>query len=192
MKKILVLFILLDLVFVGVILILNKQPERSISSVSNEEIPGLTEGQQNKWRLIKSFHFQKTAASIEFQTDLLQMICDSSSLIELRYLAQNIAIAGEPPSISHVFSCFELKKDLSQTTLSTPLDDFKLMHQQKKLKLPQSELTSNQIYPSEEFPTDWKLAEIKVNGIYTFTINQFEIEKVLQTSFGFSIPTSVE
>lgn len=183
---------MLDIIFVGFILTLNSKPARTISSVPADDLSGLTEGQQNKWRLIKSFHFQKNNATLDFQSDQLQMICDTSSLVELRFLAQNIAIGGEPPSISHVFSCFELKKDLSQTTLSTGLADFKLMHQQKKLQLKQSELSSNQIYPTEEFPTDWKLAEIKVSGPYTFTINQFEIEKVLQTTFNFKISTSVE
>lgn len=192
MKKFLILFILLDLIFVGVILTLKTGPSRNISSVSTTEIPGLTEGQQNKWRLIQSFHFKKNVDSLDLETDQLQVICDTSSLIELRFLAQNIAIGGESPSISHVYSCFEIKKDQNKIKLSTSLTDFRLMHQQKKLHLQQSELASNQIYASEEFPTDWKLAEIKIIGASTFTINQFEIEKVLRTSFGFQIPTSVE
>ena len=192
MKKFLILFMLLDFIFVGVILTLKTGPSRNISSVSTAEIPGLTEGQQNKWRLIQSFHFKKNVDSLDLETDQLQVICDTSSLIELRFFAQNIAIDGEPPSISHVYSCFEIKKDQNKIKLSTSLADFRLMHQQKKLHLQQSELASNQIYASEEFPTDWKLAEIKINGASTFTINQFEIEKVLHTSFGFQIPTSVE
>ena len=192
MKKFLILFILLDFAFVGVILTINSAPTRNISTVTTSETSGLTEGQQNKWHLIKGFHFQKKSESIELQTDQLQMICDTSSLVELRFLAQNVAIGGESPSISHIFSCIELKKNLSQSVLSTSLVDFKLMHQQKKLQLQQSELTSNQIYASEEFPTLWKLAEIKISGDSTFTINQYEIEKVLQDSFFFEIPTSVE
>ena len=192
MKILLVLFVLLDFIFVGVILSLRPQTTRNISSIPSNEISGLSEGQRNKWHLIQSFHFRQNPTSLDLQTDQLQIICDTSSLVELRFYAQNTAIAGESPTISHVFSCFELKKDLSQTKLSTSLVDFRLMHQQKKLQVQQSELTSNQIYASEEFPTEWKLAEINISGPSTFTINQFEIEKVLHNSFLFQIPTSVE
>lgn len=192
MKIVLILFVLLDFIFVGLILTLQPQTTRSVSSVSTNENAGLSEGQQNKWRLIQSFHFQKNSVSLEFETDQLQSICDTSSLVELRFIAQNQAFSGESPSISHVYSCYELKKDLAKITLSTSLDDFRLMHQQKKLQLQQSQLTSNHIYASEDFPTDWKLAEIKISGASTFTINQFEIEKVLQNSFVFQIPISAE
>lgn len=192
MKKFLLLFILLDLVFVGAVFTISKQQRRSISSIDSNAATNLSEGQQNKWHLLETFKFQKTDVALEFETDKLQMICDTSSLIELQFIAQNVAIGGASPTISHVFSCHELKKDLALNKLITSVTDFKSMHQQSKLRLPKSELNAFQVYSTEEFPQQWRLAEIKISGASTFTINEYEIEKVLQHSFDFKIPISAE
>ena len=192
MKKFLLLFILLDFVFVGIVLTISKPKNRSISSLDQPDATGLSEGQRNKWNLIETFKFQTTQTTIELETDKLQMICETSSLIELRFLAQNTAIDGMQPTISHVYSCDALKKDLSLTKLTTFITDFKSLHHQKTLTLAASEMKASQIYSTEEFPSLWKLAEIKISGPSSFTINEFEIKKVLQRSFDFNISDFTE
>ncbi|MFZ3229059.1 MAG: hypothetical protein WA160_02550 [Pseudobdellovibrio sp.] len=193
MKKILLAFMIVDLIFVGLVLTISKQKSRTVASdevTDPAEISTFTEGQKNKWHLVKTFQFQKSAESLEFTTDKLQMICETSSLIELHYFAQNVAIAGVSPTISHIFSCDPIRKNSSQTSLQTSLSDFKKMHQQKVLTLDGSELRASQVYADEEFPQKWKLAEIKISGANNFTVNQFEIEKTLSKFFDFEVTSA--
>lgn len=192
MKKLLILFAILDLVFLGTVLTLSEPKTRFIASVNENDLSNLTEGQQNKLQLIKTFKFIQTENSIIFMTDKLQMICDTSLSIELDFSAQNISVAGAKPTISHLFSCAEIKKSQSLSTLETPLAEFKKMHQQNILKLPASQLAAFDVYSTEEFHENWKLTEIKIRGPNTFSINEYEIEKVLHQSMDFKLITAAK
>ncbi len=192
MKKFSVLFVLLDFIFVGFVLTYSNQSSRTISSVSSSHLGNLSEGQKNKYNLIKSFKFQQDSQNLILQTDLLQMICETSSLIELKFTAQNISFDGVSPTISNTYSCLELKKDLSVIQLITSRIDFQKTQQENPLSLAQSQLKAVNIYATEEFPSQWRLAEVKISGSNTFTINEFEIAKVLQQNFDFDITTSAK
>ncbi len=191
MKKLLALFVILDFIFIGLIFKFNTSaPTRAISSA--QDFDDFSEGQKNKWNLIKTLQFKSTDEDFFLQTDMLQMICETSSLIQLQFSAQNVAFAGAQPTISHVFSCDTIRKNQSQSKLITAFSTFKKMHGLKILALEGSELRSSQVYPDEEFPLQWQLVEINISGANTFSINKFEIEKVLLTSFQFEIPISVK
>ncbi len=193
MKKLLLLFVLIDFVFVGLILKVNSSKnQRAISTVTETPFDDLSEGQKNKWNLITTLDFSTSDTALVLDSSKLQMICETSSLVELHFYAQNIAFAGLQPQISTTFSCDAVQKNQSQRQLITSFTDFKKMHKLKELKLADSQLTASQIYSDEEFPTDWKLAEIKITGANNFTINEYEIEKVLARTFSFTVPISVK
>lgn len=193
MKKMLLAFIVFDLFFVALILTISSHKTRYIASDSLSELqvdPNLSEGQKNKWILVQSLKFEADETSLQLTTDKLQMICETSTSIELVYHARNMAVAGEAPAISHTFSCQEIKKDLAISTLSTRLDDFKDIHTQKRLAFVGNEITSKGVYSDEPFPKEWRLAEIKIIGPNTFTINEYEIEKTLLKDFDFEITSA--
>ncbi len=190
MKKLLVLFVVLDFIFIGLILKYNAPyPNRIVSSTDG--LDDLSEGQKNKWNLIKTLQFDSTEDIFFLQTSMLQMICETSSQIQLQFQAKNVAFAGAQPTISNVYSCDKIRKDQSLTKLTTAFSTFKKMHIVKTLMLGESELRSSQVYSDEEFPLQWELVEINISGENTFSINKYEIEKVLSTSFQFEIPISV-
>lgn len=184
MKKWLILFLLVDFVFVGLVLKISTTKERRIATAGDE----LTEGQQQKVDLVKSFHFNATNDELILHSDKLQMICDTSTSIEVKYMAVNVAYAGSQPTIVHAFSCAEIRKLQSLTTLSTSLENFKSMHENKQLSLASGSLTASQVYRDEDFPRDWKVAEISIIGDSSFTINQFEIDKThASDAFSFAV-----
>lgn len=193
MKKLLFIFMIVDFVFVGVILTLSHRTHRNIASTEDQaaaDLPDLTEGQKNKWQLVKTFQLDITPSELVFSTDKLQMICESSTSIELRYLAQNIATGGESPVISHIFSCSEIRKKQNQSQLVTKLSDFKLLQTKKLLVLDGSQMAAKHVYSDEEFPMQWRLSEVTITGPYTFTINQFEIQKTLLKNFDFDLTSA--
>ncbi len=201
MKKLLTLFVILDIIFVGLILQVLSKPklqniERNVATTdtpAKESIyDNLTAGQKNKWQLIETFKFEITASSVALRTDKLQMICETSTSIELQFSAQNIAVAGTPPIISHTYFCDSIGEDQARNTLLTALVDFRKIQQQKKISLVGSELKGQQIYSDEEFPSRWKLTAVAVRGPNNFTINEYEIEKVLAASFDFELPISAK
>lgn len=188
MKKWLLLFVIIDFVFVGLVLKISTKSERQIAGSDN--FSELTEGQLRKLELVKSFDFSISENSLQFSTDKLQMICETSISIELKFFAQNIAVAGSSPTISHLFSCAEVKKDLSRITLETSLVQFKLMHKKHELKQIDSIMLASGIYADEDFPEEWRLGEVIINGPNTFTINQYELDKVFNDhQFEFQIST---
>ncbi len=190
MKKWLLLFVVVDFLFVGLVLRFSTQNERRIASVQSGA--ELTEGQMQKYELVKSLNFTSDNDNLILKTDKLQLLCDTSSLVDLKFVALHVAVAGAQPSINHTFSCFEIKKDLSLNILKTSIADFKSMQKANTLSLPASAMKASQVYSDEDFPTEWQLSEIKVTGPHPFIINQYEIEKVHPASqFGFKI-TSVE
>ncbi len=193
MKKLLALFVVLDFIFVGLILkVISSTPSRTISSVDDSTYNQLTEGQKTKWDLVKTLKFEISSEAVSLITDNLQMICDTSALIELQFSAQNVAIAGAAPMVSHTFSCDSIRKDQAANSLHTTFSDFKNIQQTKKIDLSTSRLAGFNIYTDEELPVKWKLTAVRISGPSTFTINEFEIEKVLMTAFEFDLPTSVK
>lgn len=192
MKKFLVLFLVLDFVFVGLILTIASRKSREIASVPATSIDDLSSGQKNKWNLVESLLFQKTTSRVSLDCSKLQLICDTSSLIELRFQAQNRAFSGRAPLISHTYSCEQIKKDQTQTSLTTEISDLRKMQNLKLLDLPSSQLRASDLYSTEEFPQNWRLIEVKISGPFTFVINEFEIAKVLNQNFDFTISTSAE
>lgn len=177
MKKWLLLFVIIDFVFVGLVLKFSTDSERR-QVASSDNFGELTEGQQRKLELVKAIDFSISEEGLEFKTDKLQMICETSSTIELKFFAQNMAVAGNPPVISHIYTCSEIKKDLSLNLLATSLKEFKQMHKTNELNLPNSQLKASGIYASEDFPEEWRLSEVTITGPSTFTINQYELDRV--------------
>ena len=62
MKKILIVFFVIDLIFIGLVLKIAPSSNRHIASIEESQAPkNLTEGQRNKWLLVKSFQFNLTS-----------------------------------------------------------------------------------------------------------------------------------
>jgi hypothetical protein len=176
MKKWLLLFVLLDFVFVGLVLKLSSENQRNLANYSDPFYSDLTDGQKNKYNFVKSLLLQVTNEQITLKTDRLQALCQVASLIEVEFKALNVAYAGEHPTISHTYSCEEIKKDLSMTELSTSTKDFFSLQTQKKI--PERQMASALLYSDEEFPLDWCLYQLRVSGESHFTITREELEKV--------------
>ena len=132
MKKLLALFVIIDFIFIGLIIKLNTNPSRVIAS-TDSSFDSLTEGQKNKWNLIKTLSFKITEDDVLLETDMLQMICETSSLIELKFLALNVAYAGSQPTISHTFTCEKIRNNQTKTQLITPFSAIKKMHKLKMI-----------------------------------------------------------
>lgn len=188
MKKLLVLFVILDFVFVGVILKLFSEKERSIASY--EDSPKLTEGQNQKLELIKSFKFSYTKDEVLLQTDYLQSICNNYEIVELKFKAVNVAFSGQPPLISHSFSCTEIGKNPDQELLRTAMSDLRSMQKETILKKNESQIRAFGIFADEDLPNDWALFEIAVSGTISFTISEAELNEILPSqSFQFQLTT---
>lgn len=177
MKKLLVLFVILDFVFVGLILKIFYEKERSIASL--DAAPKLSEGQNQKLELIKSFKFTSSKEEIVLSTELLQSLCATYDLIELRFKATNVAFSGQPPFISNSYSCSEISKNSHQETLGTSIADFKSLQKNSSLKKDTSQMKAFGIYTDEEFPNEWVLYEIAISGEISFTITEAELNDIL-------------
>lgn len=188
MKKLLILFVVLDLVFVGVILRLFSEKERNIANF--EDSPKLTDGQNQKLDLIKSFKFSFSKDDVLLQTDYLQSLCASYDIVELRFKAVNVAFSGQPPLIIHSFSCAEIGKNPDQEILRTAMTDLRLMQQENLLKKNESQLRAYGIFADEDLPNDWALFEIAVTGKINFTISEAELNEILPSeNFKFQLTT---
>ena len=188
MKKLLILFVALDLVFVGVILRLFSEKERTIASY--EDSPHLTDGQNQKLDLIKSFKFSFTKDEVRLQTDYLQSLCTSYDIVELKFKALNVAFSGQPPLITHSFSCAAIGKNPDQEILRTAIADLRILQKENLLKKNESQLRAYGIFADEELPNDWALFEIAVTGKINFTISETELNEILPSeNFQFQIIT---
>lgn len=186
MKKFLIIFVILDLIFVGIILKISSENSRFVASVPNE--PELTEGQQQKLKLMESFIFNKTEKEIVLRTNYLQSACASFTTIELKFKALNMAFSGEAPLITHTFSCEEIKKDSSVDSLITELADFKSLRNQTVIKKDGSVLNAFAIFSDEELPAEWRLYEVRFSGLESFSVSEAEINKILgEEIFKFSL-----
>lgn len=193
MKKWLILFAIIDFIFVGLVLKISTSNKRHIANDGDPFYAELTDGQKNKYDFVKSFQFQTDSEKLVLITDRLQSLCQSDALVELKFKAVNIAYAGAQPSISHIYSCQNIRKDTSIMTLPTKLSDFMALHKTSRLKLDDSELRATQVYSDEDFPTDWVLSDIIVTGELNFTVSSAELAKAhTDRRFEFSISTSVE
>jgi len=193
MKKWLILFAIVDFIFVGIVLKISTSHQRSIATEEDRFYSDLSDGQKNKYDFVKSFQFAATAEKLVLTTDRLQALCQTNSMVEVKFQAVNVAYAGLHPSISHIFSCQNIRKDLSLSSLQTTLSDFKALHKTSLLKLADSELRATKVYSDEEFPTDWILSDVIVTGELNFSVSTAEMDKVhTDHRFEFNIPTSVE
>lgn len=187
---------MLDMLFIGLVLTILPSKNRNIASIEDSSalnnLPDdLTEGQKNKWLLVKSFQFKVTSSNVEIKTELLQSLCDVSTLIEFVYSAENIAYAGIHPSLHHLISCNELKKNLSINSILTELDYFAIARQ-KPVFEPKvgQQIRAFKIYDDEPLPKQWSLSEIKITGQNNFKINSAEIEKATNQQVKFDITSS--
>lgn len=189
MKKLLLAFFIIDLAFIGLVLHLVPSSGRHIASVDETSAPdNLTEGQKNKWLLVKSFQIDITDTRLVLKTELLQSLCDVSSVIELVYLAENVVYSGTHPTVHHAFSCSEIKKDMSKNTLVTDFDLIKRSHNENIFNLDGGEqVRAYSLYDNEPFPKDWALSEIQVSGQSHFKINSAELNEVLNKDLKFTI-----
>lgn len=186
MKKFLILFVILDFIFVGIILKISTEQQRQVASVSDDS--ELTEGQQQKLELMKSFVFNKTESEVVLRTNMLQAACATYATIELKFKAQGLAFSGEPPSITHSFSCEEIKKDNSLDSMISLIADLKSLRNQPAIKKQISLLRAFAIFSDEELPNEWRLSEIRFGGTESFSISEVEINKVLgEDTFKFSL-----
>lgn len=187
MKKLLALFIILDLIFVGIVIKISSEKQRNVASESanNSE---LTEGQKQKLEIIQSLHFNKNEEAIILQTNMLQALCASYSLVELKFKAVNMAFSGQEPLVTHAFSCAEIIKNNDLEKLSTNLTDFKTLNKTKEYRYNLSLLKSKSLYSDEDMPSEWRLFEISISGENSFNISEAELNKILgDSSFYFDI-----
>lgn len=193
MKKWLILFALVDFIFVGLVLKISSSNKRHIANDGDPFYAELTEGQKNKYDFVKSFRFQADNEKLVLTTDRLQSLCQNDALVELKFKAVNVAYAGAHPSISHIYSCQNIRKDTSIMTLPTSIDDFVALHKTSHLQLDDSEMRATQVYSDEDFPTDWILSDVIVTGELNFTVSSAELAKAhTDRRFEFSISTSVK
>lgn len=193
MKKWLVLFAIVDLIFVGIVLKISTTNQRTIANESDQFYSDLSDGQKNKYDFVKSFQFTASNEKIVLITDRLQALCQTKSLVEVKFKAVNVAYAGLHPSISHIFSCENIRKDVSVMSLLTTIDDFKALHKTTTLQLTDSEMRATKVYADEDFPTEWILSDVIVTGELNFSVSSVEMDKVhTDHRFEFSIPTSVK
>lgn len=181
MKKILLLFVLLDMVFVGVILKMNPSPQRQQRFVAETADTGLTEGQTQKLNLIQNLVFSKTDQKITLQTDYLQLICESAALITLKFKATDVAVSGQPPQISHTHSCANLQQNIASNWLETDTADFQALHRRDDI----AGLKAHALFRDEEFPQHWTLFEIQISGELNFTIHEAELNQFSSQNFNF-------
>ncbi len=191
MKKWLVLFLMADIVFLGLVLKLSTTPQRHVASQDEAFYSELTEGQKNKFDFVKSFEFLANAETITLKTDRLQSLCQSNSRIELKFEAIEVAYAGVHPSVSHIYSCELIRQDLSRSELTTSVQNFLEVHQTHALKLVDSQMTSFKLYADEELPTQWILAEVIVTGEMNFKVSSIEMNKAhADDRFEFTLPAT--
>lgn len=181
-KKIFLLFIVFDLVIVGVILKVreSQRPNRGLAQTTDT---GLTEGQTQKMHLIQNLIFQFTAQKIILQSDYLQPICESATLIALKFKAIDVAVSGQPPQIIHTHSCSEISALPTQNQLETDIGDFTSLHRQDGA----AGMRAHALYRDEEFPQRWSLYEIQISGDLNFTINEAELTQFSSQNFSFGL-----
>lgn len=179
MKKWLILFILVDFVFIGLVLRLSTENQRHMASFDDSFYKELSAGQKIKYDFVESLNFSMDDEDLTLSTNRLQSLCLSASLIEIKFVAANVAYAGGRPTISHTYSCENIKKDSAAINLKTPIKEFVSIHKAKKIKLAESEMSSTLVYSDEDFPADWLLSELIVSGEEShFTVTTAELEKV--------------
>lgn len=187
MKKLLVLFVALDLIFVGVIVKISSPQQRTIASNSEQ----MTEGQKQKEELIQSFVFSKQNDSVVLKTENLQSLCASYKYLKIKFKANEFAVSGQAPLIINSYSCDEILKNSEQDSLSTDLKDFTQLRKTKAF----GSLSSVALFADEELPTDWKFFEFEVTGDDPqqdhFTVNEAELNTYLgNENLIFQISTS--
>ena len=188
MKKLLIFFVILDFVFVGVILKIFAEKERSIASL--EDQPKLTHGQNQKLDLIKSLKFSTSKEAVELQTEYLQPLCSTYDIVEMKFKAVNVAFSGQPPKISHAFTCVEISKHQERESLKTAIADLRSMQKNSLLKKNESQLRAFGIFSDEDFPNEWVLYEIAVTGKISFIISEAELNEFLPSEdFRFFLAT---
>lgn len=178
MKKWLFLFLLADMIFIGLVLRISTQNQRNIANDNDPFYFELQEGQKNKYDFVKSFQFSIDNDKLTLRTNRLQALCQTADRIELVFKAVNIAYAGVHPTISRWYFCEAIKRDFSNETMTTSIKDFIAVQKDKNLKLDDGEMKAERVYSDEDFPEDWTLSEMIVTGESTFTINSAELEKV--------------
>lgn len=188
MKKIPSLLIILVLIIVGVFFSLSINKERTVANFQTET--ELTEGQRQKLELIMSLKFENNLKDVILTTNLLQSLCSTYSIVELKFKALNVAFSGQQPLISHSFSCAEIQQNNDLQTLNTSIENIKSLQKNPLLKNELSQLTAHGLYSDEELPNEWQLFEIVVSGKISFSITEAELAKFLGTEFfKFSLTT---
>lgn len=192
MKKWLSLFIIIDFIFIGLVLLLSNEKTRSIANLEQTTIDTnqLSEGQQRKLSLIQSLNFKVDSQKISLDSNFLQAYCSAYSIIEVKFKALNQATAGQSPTILHKFSCENFRNDNSLSSLETPLKLFIDIQFKKRIDLVGSQLISNNLFSDEEFPNEWSLDEIIFYGSSTFSISNIELQTIFNNQiFQFDLTT---
>lgn len=183
MKKILTIFIILDLIFVGIIFKITTQKSRNIASEED-----LSPGQKQKLEVIESLKLQQGDDSLDLKTDMLQALCANYSLIQLKFKAVNMAFSGQEPLVTNTFSCAQISKNTDRSTLLTKFSDFRSLQTNSEISNEDSQLKAHALYKDEDMPSDWRLFEIAVTGETSFNISEPEINAILgDNSFHFKI-----
>ena len=194
MKKWLILFVIVDFVFVGLVLKLSTENQRNVAAFDDPFYKDLTEGQKNKYDFVQSLKFSMDTENLTLTTDRLQALCQLASTIELKFVAGSVAYAGGHPTITHTYSCANIKKNLSTSSLQTPIKSFVAIQKEKKINLGESEMQASLVYSDDEFPADWALTELVVTGEESnFTVTAAELDKVhTDHRFEFNVVTFFE
>jgi hypothetical protein len=177
MKKLLMAFICLDLIFVGVVLQLNSEKSRGLASTQTS----MTEGQQQKKELIQSLTFQNYSDRFVLATTYLQAICASYAHISLQFKALHLAVSGTAPTITSSFSCSQILREPGQTELTTLHRDFHAAHS----RLPTTGyVRARGTFPDDPIEKDWQLSAIIVGGGSDTEASQFTVTEAELQLFG--------
>lgn len=181
MKKLLILFVLLDLVFVCTVLKLNStNSTRGLASTEDE----LSEGQKQKQDLIKSFSLTNSSTDFTIKTEYLQSLCASYHTIVLKFKAPHVAVSGTPPTFSSAFSCESILHNPNQDSLKTLFSDFYAAQRKQQT---QGYITAHAIFADEALEPAWQLFEVEISGgteagADHFTISEAELLHYLSQS----------
>ncbi len=155
-------------------------------ATENSAAQNLSEIQKQKWALAESFQIRQTNESLQIDIPHLVDLCADNTFLIFQLSAYEVSVAGNNPMINLKISC-HLALEKIQTQFEANYSDLLSTHQHRKIKWPFGEMNAQSIYADEDFPTKWSLTEISTEGMNSFQINRFEIQKVFGHNFEFEL-----
>jgi hypothetical protein len=164
---------------------IDKQPSRRIAQDAGPVDSSLTDSQRQKWSIVEQFSLQKKDQDLEVTIPHKADLCEHNTYIHFTLKAYQVTVAGQNPEIRLTLLCQDGHPDGYIYNFSH--QNLKSLHKEPSLRQSDYLLSARNLYSDEEFPGDWLLAEITVEGNWGFTVNEFEIQKVFGHNFEFQI-----